>query len=658
MAAVGHFFDETGQPAGLGTPISLSQAEAALNNLAGQTVTATNDAGTETVSIAPIGVQVTPTEYRNYGISAVATIGGVSLAYAGANDRGFWQAPGYGNTYAHHALRLFDTLDNGTSDGTDGRPANGIHSVSLLYLEHQIGAGVTGVRETLKVNLIWNGASSAHNTNNNYVAVRFNAIVTAGDRGTAGAPRGAFFAMNPVAYALSGATNLFELAGDETNVGAAAGASFNIRYGSSSIGFGQVQGSFADAAFAIGGFASSVPWRDGLLVSDTHGGSPLDPTGSVIRVASLAGTPMIVDRLMDFRGISCASILLAQSTTLQPGGWTMTAPGFAMDLGSTTTAGSPYIDLHSSGNAVDYDGRIMATGGSATAGQGGLSIVAAAGVVFSGPVYPSVDNAISSGKPTARWSTYYGGSGAINTSDQTEKADIADLDAALLDAVDAVEIKQWRFIASVAEKGDAARTHTGVIAQQVWDALSAKGLDPARYSFWCRDGVYEEVDQDATVEVDATTTETYETTEDVDHGDHIVRQVVTRTREVPVIDKVPVLDAAGKPIMLPARGARPALDKDGQPIIDPATGIPLSMPAVPEQQHYVLRPRRVTRTVTTKVDRPKIDPATGQQAYLLGVRPTDLLFAMMLAGRRRADALAATVATLTAQLGALAPREP
>jgi len=51
------------------------------------------------------------------------------------------------------------------------------------------------------------------------------------------------------------------------------------------------------------------------------------------------------------------------------------APGASagVELGSTSTANTPYIDFHSSANAVDYDSRLLASGGSSTAGNGNLS---------------------------------------------------------------------------------------------------------------------------------------------------------------------------------------------------------------------------------------------------------------------------------------------
>jgi hypothetical protein len=631
-----------------GKPISGSSVDAAFAQTVGNSsgsaanLTLANVGGTEAAIFQPTGAQVSATEYKNYGQYASATLNGISLLYSGANNRGFWTSPtyGYGNVYAHHAWLLTDALDNGTSDGTNGRPSNGINTVSMLYLEHQVGGSTTtGVRETLSIRTIFTAPSASHNVNDNYLALRPNIIVLSGDNGAAGSEKGAFFAMNPCAFALPGAAHLLEVAGEEINTAIYAGASALFRYGSSAVCLGDIQGSLADAAFAAGSFGS-VAWHDQFLVSDLHGGSPCDPTGSIIRAASLAGHTLAVDRLMDFSGVGCNYILKAPLTVLSPAGWQLTAPNFGMEVGSLTMANTPYFDLHSSGAGNDYDVRIAASGGSATVGQGALSLMAAAGVRVTGTVYPATDNAISLGNASNRWSTVFAGTGTINTSDERAKADIADPDTALLNAVDAIEIKQFKYLAAVSRKGAAAaRTHIGVIAQQVWHALSAQGIDPTTFSFWCRDYLTEEVDQTVTIEVDATTTETYQATEDVDNGDHIVRQAVTKTRVVPLTDKIPVIDADGNPIVIPARGARVSLDASGQPVLDPATGHAVMLPAVPAMPQYVLRPQRVSQTSTTKITQPLIDPATGKQAYILGVRPTDLLFAMMLATRRRIVAL-------------------
>jgi hypothetical protein len=47
----------------------------------------------------------------------------------------------------------------------------------------------------------------------------------------------------------------------------------------------------------------------------------------------------------------------------------------SFEMGSLTAAGTPYIDFHSSGNNIDFDSRIIATGGTTGAGNGTLNVV-------------------------------------------------------------------------------------------------------------------------------------------------------------------------------------------------------------------------------------------------------------------------------------------
>ena len=48
----------------------------------------------------------------------------------------------------------------------------------------------------------------------------------------------------------------------------------------------------------------------------------------------------------------------------------------AVELGSITNTSTPFIDFHSSGNNIDYDSRIIASGGNSSIGQGNITIEA------------------------------------------------------------------------------------------------------------------------------------------------------------------------------------------------------------------------------------------------------------------------------------------
>tara|TARA_R110000868_G_scaffold25649_1_gene99856 strand:+ start:1740 stop:3290 length:1551 start_codon:yes stop_codon:yes gene_type:complete len=104
-------------------------------------------------------------------------------------------------------------------------------------------------------------------------------------------------------------------------------------------------------------------------------------------------------------------------------------------------------------------------------------------------VAPGVDGTISIGRAAARWSTVYAATGTINTSDEREKQDIAELDATEKRVAVALKglIKKFRFKDAVQSKGETARIHVGVIAQEVIAAFQAEGLDPMRYAIVCYD---------------------------------------------------------------------------------------------------------------------------------------------------------------------------
>lgn len=110
-------------------------------------------------------------------------------------------------------------------------------------------------------------------------------------------------------------------------------------------------------------------------------------------------------------------------------------------------------------------------------------------------VEPGADNTTTLGSGTLRWSQLYAATATINTSDARTKQQVRDLN----DAEKAVGrrlkgmICAFKFNDSVREKGDGARVHFGVIAQQVMTAFEAEGLDPFAYGVVCHDSWPEQV---------------------------------------------------------------------------------------------------------------------------------------------------------------------
>lgn len=107
--------------------------------------------------------------------------------------------------------------------------------------------------------------------------------------------------------------------------------------------------------------------------------------------------------------------------------------------------------------------------------------------VIDNTMRPTADNEIGLGTSGRRYTTVYAATATINTSDEREKVNITDPDEALMRAWGKVDFKVFRFRDAYAEKGDDARWHVGVIAQQVIEAFAAEGLDAYRYGLLCLD---------------------------------------------------------------------------------------------------------------------------------------------------------------------------
>jgi hypothetical protein len=96
------------------------------------------------------------------------------------------------------------------------------------------------------------------------------------------------------------------------------------------------------------------------------------------------------------------------------------------------------------------------------------------------------DNTIDLGQASYRFDDIYATNGTIQTSDRNEKQDIAELtDAEQRVAVAAKGLlRKFRWRDAVAEKGDEARTHFGIIAQDLQAAFAAEGLDAGDYAMF------------------------------------------------------------------------------------------------------------------------------------------------------------------------------
>jgi ribosomal protein L9 len=169
-----------------------------------------------------------------------------------------------------------------------------------------------------------------------------------------------------------------------------------------------------------------------------------------------------------------------------------------IELTPNTTGGDPNIKMY------DRNGSLN------------MELVADTGTTdrrfdFYGRVRPGSNNDANMplGDAAKRWPEVFAANGVINTSDEREKQDIAELSEAEKQVASSLKglIKKFRFIEAVERKGDAARIHVGVIAQEVVAAFEAQGLDAMRYGIVCYDE-WEEIPEVKVAELDAELKET------------------------------------------------------------------------------------------------------------------------------------------------------
>ncbi|EPE5962147.1 phage tail protein [Escherichia coli] len=115
-------------------------------------------------------------------------------------------------------------------------------------------------------------------------------------------------------------------------------------------------------------------------------------------------------------------------------------------------------------------------------------------------LYPGTANSGSIGTAARPWGGGYTQTALTVTSDERYKGEPEAITDAMMDAWSEVDYIQFQYSDRVETKGsDAARWHTGIIAQRAKEAFERHGLNPFRYAFFCYDAeqvipaVYDEI---------------------------------------------------------------------------------------------------------------------------------------------------------------------
>ncbi|MFN7092530.1 MAG: tail fiber domain-containing protein, partial [Allorhizobium sp.] len=108
-------------------------------------------------------------------------------------------------------------------------------------------------------------------------------------------------------------------------------------------------------------------------------------------------------------------------------------------------------------------------------------------ITADGHWHPGGDGTQNVGTGALRMGTIFAATGAINTSDEREKQKVAAIREAILSAWADVDWCEFVFNGAVDVKGDGARVHFGLIAQQVQRAFQAHGLEGHDFALFCYD---------------------------------------------------------------------------------------------------------------------------------------------------------------------------
>ena len=195
------------------------------------------------------------------------------------------------------------------------------------------------------------------------------------------------------------------------------------------------------------------------------------------------------------------NLLVGQSSTTTPGTGNTTTGISLRDVGAIHASRDGNRSLYVNRNTTDGQiisvekdgtevGSIGANGGNIYIGQGDTTIMFSASsdaILPKGTDGASRDNAIDLGQASVnRFNDAFITNGVTTGSDGNDKQDIETLSDAEQRVAVACKglLRKWRWKSAVEEKGDDARIHFGIIAQDLQAAFEAEGLDAGRYAMF------------------------------------------------------------------------------------------------------------------------------------------------------------------------------
>ena len=221
--------------------------------------------------------------------------------------------------------------------------------------------------------------------------------------------------------------------------------------------------------------------------------------GDIVFVGNDGGSDIITMQIDN----SAGGVVMVGTTSTVGGTESGDTSGIALDGSSgtilSTRQNAPTVILNrrgSDGDIIQFRkdgstvGRINIEGGDIVVGSDDTALQFAESIEairpFTVDTNSGRDDAIDLGTASQRFDDIHATNGSIQTSDQNEKQDIASITSKELNVAKKLSalFKTFRWKSKVAKKGDKARTHTGIIAQEIQSAFSAEGLDVTKYGLF------------------------------------------------------------------------------------------------------------------------------------------------------------------------------
>lgn len=199
-------------------------------------------------------------------------------------------------------------------------------------------------------------------------------------------------------------------------------------------------------------------------------GVELDDTGAIWGSSTGAPGQLILTRTAVAGNVTTASI-------------------FAQQMNSASTVRS-MISLHM--NVEDHTAGSEDTNFTVDGWRAGVATT----LFVANPLFlgPGTDNVFKLGDASHRCTELFSVNNVINTSDANDKDAIDDIDPRVIKAWAKCRPKQFKWKDAIEKKGEKARLHFGLVAQELIAAFEAEGLDPWAYGAICKDEIFEPVE--------------------------------------------------------------------------------------------------------------------------------------------------------------------